>query len=107
MPGGESGAGGTRSDVTAQLLRLREKYSIARVQIASRFFHWNTRHVTYLVRVSPVQHEQEMAHVFEWKKARRDLNASDTVFLRLDRKKLALKVKLVPQDLAEKFKAPA
>ena len=38
-------------------------------------------HVTLLAGVSPVKHQREVSRVFQRKKAKRDLNASDAVFL--------------------------
>ena len=69
-----------RESYVCTKLETLEKHSITPVQIASRFSHWNTRAI---VRSRfAAKWDRDMSRVgISMEKARRDLNASDAVFL--------------------------
>ena len=67
-----------KTSIHAKVTGVPTKHSITRVQIASRFFHWNTEHFSLSFR-------RKMRAINDtcipMEKARRDMNPSDPVFL--------------------------
>ena len=63
--------------ITYPFLHAKHSKSITRVQIESRFLHWNTRGIAHSCFAA--KRQREVSRVFQRKK--RDGNASDAMFL--------------------------